>query len=218
MKGYDVLTFDDERAGTVVGKQGSNLIVEQGAIFKHRRALPETSSRWTMGSRSCERPSRRTSSNRLRRSGTRGSTTTQSARHYGMVAGDPRRGRGDGALNPDDPAWTAETQEQRTGVEPAAAERARIRRSRSEARAARHPESPGLLGDRRPARALTGGRSRLAEAGFGQRAEDLLAADVCSSSQESMTSPSRFAFAASSPSWPRARPRGDRRSARSGPR
>ena len=41
MKGYDVLTFDDERAGTVVGKQGSCLVVEQGAIFKHRRALPE---------------------------------------------------------------------------------------------------------------------------------------------------------------------------------
>ena len=42
MEGYDVITFDDEKAGTVVGRQGPFLIVEHGAIFKHRRPLPDT--------------------------------------------------------------------------------------------------------------------------------------------------------------------------------
>jgi len=42
MEGYEVITFDDEKAGTVVGRQGQFLIVEHGSIFKHRRPLPDT--------------------------------------------------------------------------------------------------------------------------------------------------------------------------------
>ena len=41
MKGYEVITFDDAKAGTVVGRRGQFLIVEHGSIFKHRRPLPE---------------------------------------------------------------------------------------------------------------------------------------------------------------------------------
>lgn len=40
MEGFDVLTFDGEKAGKVVGRQGDYLLVQQGAIFKHRRGLP----------------------------------------------------------------------------------------------------------------------------------------------------------------------------------
>ncbi|MDX6513177.1 MAG: hypothetical protein QOE36_2681 [Gaiellaceae bacterium] len=40
MHGYDVLTSEDEKVGHVVGESGDNLIVEQGAIFKSKRALP----------------------------------------------------------------------------------------------------------------------------------------------------------------------------------
>ena len=42
MDGYDVLTFDDHKAGHVVGREGSFIVVEHGAIFKHRRPVPET--------------------------------------------------------------------------------------------------------------------------------------------------------------------------------
>jgi hypothetical protein len=150
LKGYDVLTFDDERAGKVVGKQGSNLIVEQGAIFKHRRALPEIFVTVDDG----EQVVRATVSKDVLESapeiGDEGVDDDAVSRHYGMVAGDPAPGTlGDGALNPDDPAWTAETQEQRTGVEPAAAERARIQQEQERGEGPLdHPESPGLLGDR----------------------------------------------------------------------
>ena len=42
MNGYDVLTFDDHKAGHVVGREGSFIVVEHGAIFKHRRPVPES--------------------------------------------------------------------------------------------------------------------------------------------------------------------------------
>lgn len=150
MKGYDVLTFDDERAGTVVDKQGSNLIVEHGAIFKHRRALPEI----FVTVDAAEQVVRATVSKDVLESapevGDDGVDEQAVSDHYGLASGDAAPGTlGDGALNPDDPARTAETQEQRTGVEPAAAERARIQehQGRGEGRLD-HPESPGLLGDR----------------------------------------------------------------------
>ena len=151
MKGYDVLTFDDERAGTVVDKQGSNLIIEQGAIFKHRRALPEIFVTVDDG----EQVVRATVSKDVLESapevGEDGVDTEAVSMHYGLAAGDPAPGTlGDGALNPDDPARTAETQEQRTGVEPAAAERARVQQKQGRGDGALdHPESPGLLGDRK---------------------------------------------------------------------
>ena len=42
MDGYDVLTFDDHKAGHVVGREGSFIVVEHGSIFKHRRPVPES--------------------------------------------------------------------------------------------------------------------------------------------------------------------------------
>jgi hypothetical protein len=50
------------------------------------------------------------------------------AEHYGLAAGDPApETEGYGDVLPDDPARSAEQQELRTGVEPAAAHRARMR-------------------------------------------------------------------------------------------
>jgi hypothetical protein len=51
------------------------------------------------------------------------------AEHYGLAEGS----EAPGDLRPDDPAWSAEHQERRSGVEPAAEERARIREGESEA-------------------------------------------------------------------------------------
>ena len=40
MEGYDVVTFDDEKVGTVAGESGDYLIVEHGLIRKSKHALP----------------------------------------------------------------------------------------------------------------------------------------------------------------------------------
>ena len=149
MEGYDVLTFDDERAGTVVGKQGTCLIVEQGAIFKHRRALPEIFVTVDEG----ERVVRTTVSKDVLETapelGDDGVDELAVAEHYGLATGDGDGTLGYGSFNADDPSRTAETQEQRTGVETAAAGRARVQQhqGRGEGRND-HPASPGLLGDR----------------------------------------------------------------------
>jgi hypothetical protein len=42
MDGYDVVTIDEHKAGHVVGRSGPYLVVEHGALFKHRRPVPET--------------------------------------------------------------------------------------------------------------------------------------------------------------------------------
>lgn len=42
MERYEVITYDDQKAGHVVGREGSYLVIEHGAIFKHRRPVPET--------------------------------------------------------------------------------------------------------------------------------------------------------------------------------
>ena len=55
------------------------------------------------------------------------------AEHYGLAAGDPApETKGYGELRPDDPARTAEEQELRSGLEPAAQERARMLEEQSE--------------------------------------------------------------------------------------
>jgi len=150
MEGYDVLTFDDEKAGKVVGKQGTSLIVEQGAIFKHKRALPEI----FVTVDETEQVVRTTVSKDVLESapevGDDGVDEQAVAEHYGLASGDADPGTlGYGSLNPDDPTRTAETQEQRTGVETAAAQRARIQHSQGRGEGPNdHPESPGLLGDR----------------------------------------------------------------------
>ena len=40
MEGYDVVTIDDEKVGTVAGESGDYLIVEHGLIRKSKHALP----------------------------------------------------------------------------------------------------------------------------------------------------------------------------------
>lgn len=150
MDGYDVLTFDDQRAGTVVGKRGTCLIVEQGAIFKHKRALPEI----FVTVDEAERVVRTTVSKDVLESapevGDEGLDEQAVADHYGLASGDADPGTlGYGSLNADDPTRTAETQEQRTGVETAAAERARIQHHQGRGEGPNdHPESPALLGER----------------------------------------------------------------------
>ncbi|MBA3348601.1 MAG: hypothetical protein H0T13_08590 [Actinobacteria bacterium] len=128
MEGFDVLTFDGDKAGKVVGKQGTYLVVEQGAIFKHRRALPEVFA--TVDE--ADHVVRTTLSRELLESAPKLDDDTvdqhATARHYGLAAGDDAPATlGYGDLAPNDPALSAEQQETRNGLESAAEQRARSR-------------------------------------------------------------------------------------------
>lgn len=126
MEGFDVLTFDGNKAGTVVGKQGAYLIVEQGAIFKHRRALPEIFATVDES----ERTVRTTLSRELLDGAPEvdGEVDERSvALHYGLAAGEDKPetlGYGDVAAN--DPAWSAEHDGHRSGIESGAEQRVHI--------------------------------------------------------------------------------------------
>ena len=130
MQGYEVRTYDDERAATVVDREGAFLIVEHGVVFKHRRGLPVS----LVGVDDDERVVRTTISRELLETAPEvedgeldvGATE----RHYGLASGeDAPETLGYGDVSPDDPAWSAEHQEQREGVETAAEQRARLRES-----------------------------------------------------------------------------------------
>ena len=130
MQGYEVLTSDGEKAGTVVDHRGSFLVVEDGAVFKHRRALPDVFA--TVDAR--EEVVRTTVSRKLLESAPELEDDVldeaATARHYGLAGGDAAPDTlGYGHVAPDDPAWSAERQEQREGLVPAAEQRARMRES-----------------------------------------------------------------------------------------
>ena len=126
MEGFDVLTFDGDRAGTIVGRRGAYLIVEQGAIFKHRRALPEIFATVDEG----ERVVRTTLSRELLDGAPEldGAVDERAiARHYGLAAGeDEPETLGYGDVAPDDPAWGAEQEGRRRGVASGDERRARV--------------------------------------------------------------------------------------------
>lgn len=126
MEGFDVLTFDGDRAGTIVGRRGAYLIVEQGAIFKHRRALPEIFATVDEG----ERVVRTTLSRELLDGAPEldGAVDERAiARHYGLAAGeDGPETLGYGDVAPDDPAWGAEQEGRRRGVASGDERRARV--------------------------------------------------------------------------------------------
>ena len=116
MDGYDVLTFDGEKAGTVVDRQGAYLIVEQGTIFKHRRALPEIFATVDDG----ERTVRTTLSRELIDGAPEVDDAVDEravALHFGLAAGeDEPETLGYGDVEPGDPAGSAEHDGRRSGI------------------------------------------------------------------------------------------------------
>ena len=104
MEGYEVITFDDEKVGTVAGESGDFLIVEHGLVLKSKRAVLD---------------------------------------HYGLAPSVAPGTEGFGVTDPGDPARSSEEQALRDGVEPAQAERARMRTEDPDLE-----ESPSPLGDR----------------------------------------------------------------------
>jgi hypothetical protein len=133
MDGYEVVTSDGRNAGRVVEVRGENVIVEHGLLRKKRHAVPKA----FVHADEHEQVVRLTVSRELIESSPEVDERPDAkaiAQHYGLAAGETApETQGDGELLPDDPARSAEQEQLRTGVEPAAAQRARMREGDSEA-------------------------------------------------------------------------------------
>jgi len=143
VEGYDVITSDEHKLGHVVGTMGDNVVVEHGTLRKTKHAVPKTFAHVDDG----EKLVRLTVSKEIVEESPKlnGDEPDERAiaEHYGLAAGyDAPETEGDGELLPDDPAWSAEEQELRTGLPTAEQERLRAKEGDVT------PESPGLLGER----------------------------------------------------------------------
>ena len=130
MQGFDVVTVDDEKVGSVAGESGDYLVIEHGLIRKSKRALPREFAHVDDG----EQVVRITVGKEI----FLGSPEVDGelderavAEYYGL------------AQSATAPARSAEEQAYGAGVETAAQERARIREGEPEIE-----ESPAMLGDR----------------------------------------------------------------------
>jgi hypothetical protein len=132
--GYEVIGSDDSKLGEVVATDGDLLIVEHGVLRKSRHAIPKAFAH----ADDDQRVVHLTVSKEL----VADSPAVEDDRvdrpavlaHYGLAGGeDAPATEGYGELEADDPAWSAEQQERRSGVEPAAERRAKIREGESEA-------------------------------------------------------------------------------------
>lgn len=142
MEGYDVITADDEKVGSVAGTSGDYLIVEHGLIRKSKNALPREFAhvddeaklvRITVGKEIF-----------LDSPELDGELDERAVReHYGLAPSESPGTEGYGVTGPGDPARSSEEQALRDGIEPTGEQRARIRTEEPALE-----ESPGLLGDR----------------------------------------------------------------------
>ena len=127
MNGYEVLTTDDHRIGSVVEDRGDFLIVESGRLKKSRYALPKAFAHPV----DAEQVVRVTVSKELVTDSPKIGDDwdeTAVARHYGLASGYAHpETEGDGVLLPDDPAESAAVDGARHGVKSAEQERAEIR-------------------------------------------------------------------------------------------
>ena len=149
MNGYDVVTTEDEKVGTIVAEQGDFLIVEHGTLRKSKHALPRELAHVDEGEQQvritvpkqvfCDSPK------------LNGELDEQAvAQYYGLASSAPAPGtEGYGFTGEGDPSRSSEEQALRDGVVPAAQERAQIREGEMD-EAGLPKESPALLGERVP--------------------------------------------------------------------
>lgn len=147
MNGYDVVTADDEKVGTVVGESGDFLIIEHGTLRKSKHAVPRAFAKVDED----EQQVRITVPKDLFYDSPElndGDFDEQVvAEHYGIASGAPTPGtEGLGATVEGDPSRSSEEQAHRDGVMPAAEERAQVREGAMDS--GLPDESPALLGDR----------------------------------------------------------------------
>ena len=142
MEGYDVVTVDDEKVGTVVGESGDYLIVEHGLIRKSKRALPRQFAHFDDNERQVRvTVGKETFLDSPELDGELDERAI--GEYYGLGPSEGPGTEGYGVSDRGDPARSSQEQAQRDGVEPAEQERARIRQGEPELE-----ESPALLGDR----------------------------------------------------------------------
>ena len=128
MVGYEVVGRDEHKIGKVAAIEGDLLIVEGGLLHKTRHAIPKTFAHPDDD----EQVVRLTISKNLVDDSPAlkdGEVDRHAvAEHYGLAEGyEAPETEGLGELKPDDPAWSAEQDQLRSGVEPAPERRARIR-------------------------------------------------------------------------------------------
>jgi hypothetical protein len=134
VEGYEVIGSDGGKVGHVVGVESGLLIVESGLLRKSRRAVPAAFAH----ADDDERVVRLSLSRELVEESPAledGEVDHRAvAAHYGLAEGsEAPETEGYGDVRPDDPAWSAEHLERRSGVEPAVEQRAKIREGESEA-------------------------------------------------------------------------------------
>jgi hypothetical protein len=142
MEGYDVVTFDDEKVGTVAGESGDYLIVEHGLVLKSKRALPR---QFAQVEDEAQQVRITVGKETFLDSPELDEELDEPAvlDHYGLAPSEAPGTEGFGVTDPGDPARSSEEQALRDGVEPAQAQRARIRTEEPQLE-----ESPSPLGDR----------------------------------------------------------------------
>jgi hypothetical protein len=128
MEGYEVIGSDGGKLGHVVALEGDLLVIEEGHLRKTRYAIPKAFAhpdeqdevvRLTVSKELVE-DSPPLKNGDLDRKAV--------AAHYGLAEGfDDPATEGYGEVTPDDPAWGAEQEQLRTGVEPAPKQRAESR-------------------------------------------------------------------------------------------
>jgi hypothetical protein len=133
VEGFDVIGSDDGKVGTIVAVDHDLLIVEGGLVRKTRHAVPVV-----FAEEADDRTVRLTVSKELVVDSPDvkdGEIDRRAvAQHYGLAEGyDSPETEGLGETTADDPAWSADEEAQRIGVEPPAQQRARIREGDSEA-------------------------------------------------------------------------------------
>ena len=130
VKGYDVVSSEGRKVGTVVGASGDYLVVETGLLRRRRHALPKAFAHPV----DADRVVRATVSRRVVVESPRvddGWDERAVARHYGLAAGERApETAGEGELLPTDPAESSSVEGARHGVEPADQARAEIREGR----------------------------------------------------------------------------------------
>jgi len=135
MDGYEVIGSDDGKLGHVVEVDGDFLIAEEGTLRKKRHAIPtafahpddsEQVVRLSVAKELVEDSPTFKEGEELDRQA--------AAAHYGLAEGyEAPETEGYGELTPDDPAWSADEQAARAGIESAGERRVKIQQGESDA-------------------------------------------------------------------------------------
>jgi hypothetical protein len=152
MEGWEAVTSNDEKVGRVAGVKGRYLIVEHGHVRKTRHVVPQSFAHPREADEQvCLNVSKSMLMDAPKVDGDDDFDEDEADRHYGLaesMPGSPTEG--DGELDPDDPAWTAEQDAAAAGLLPTDRLRAQVREHK---RSNRAPRSSSFLGERpRPRR------------------------------------------------------------------